>query len=487
MSTDDIGGRALRGMGWVAAEKWGVRLVSLAVFAVLTRTVAHEAFGLLSLTTVFIAILMVFVDSGFAKSLVQKPEIDNRDTSTAFWTSLGIAALIYVVLFFAAPLIAAAYAEPTLTPVLRVMGLGLFVNAASGVPAALLERNMDFRVLSLRSISGTMAGAAISIPLALSGAGVWALVAQTLGTLVASAIALWLSSEWRPQLLFSVSSLRAMISFGMSILGLELMNAVQANVDKLLIGTFLGSGPLGIYFIAQRLLNIITELMTTVIGKLALTTFSRLQSEPSRLRRAFLQMTFGSAAVAVPVFAAVALLAEIIVPYVFGPNTMPSVPVMQVLAISAAFASIVYFDKNTLLAVGQAPRAFTLGLIENVVGVVLLLLCLPYGLLVVAIGRAARLFVVWPWRLWLLHRHVGIDIRRYLSIVIIAVSSIVPSVLVYLLLEKTAWRMTEPAFWTFAVPVGIIIVTIYALTLAGIAREDERAFLKSVLRRIRKK
>ncbi|MFT0138601.1 oligosaccharide flippase family protein, partial [Alcanivoracaceae bacterium MT1] len=92
---DDLRGRALRGIGWIAAEKWGVRLVSLGVFIILTRTVAPEAFGLVSMTSVITTLLLVFVDAGFQKSLIQRQQITVEDTSTAFWSSLVIGTLIY--------------------------------------------------------------------------------------------------------------------------------------------------------------------------------------------------------------------------------------------------------------------------------------------------------------------------------------------------------------------------------------------------------
>jgi O-antigen/teichoic acid export membrane protein len=269
-----------------------------------------------------------------------------------------------------------------------------------------------------------------------------------------------------------------MLSFGLSVLGLELMNTLQANIDKLLIGSFLGTGPLGIYYIAQRILNILTELLTTVVGKVALTTFSRIQQDRGRLVRAFLQMTFASGAIAVPVFGTVAALGDTIVPYVFGPTTSSSVIIMQILAVSAAFAAIVYVDKNLLLAVGRPRQAFTLGLVENIVGITLLAISLPFGLVIVAIGRAARLFVVWPYRLWLLKRYTGLPVRKYLFNVSVIILAIVPSLGTAVALSASSWSHVNLGFWLYATPVGVIMLVLYFTVLWVCCGQLNRAVIR---------
>src|SRR5699024_7113567 len=142
-------------------------------------------------TTSVTMILFAFVNAGFSKALVQRKVIGPDDATTAFWTSIAIAVVVYGIVFFTAPLLADFMKMGELEPMLRVLGLALFVIALSGIPSALLERDMNFRSLGLRSVIGTVIGAVVAIPMALLGAGAWALIAQTLATMVGGAIALW--------------------------------------------------------------------------------------------------------------------------------------------------------------------------------------------------------------------------------------------------------------------------------------------------------
>lgn len=480
-------GRALRGIGWTAMEKWGIRLLSLVVFVILLRTIDADEFGLASFTSAVISILLVFVDAGFPKALIQKRELGTDDASTAFWTTLVLSVLLYVLVLLTAPLVAALMEMPALTSMLRVLGLSLIVTACSSVPAALLERDMDFKTLGLRSIFGTIVGAVVAIPMAIVGFGVWALIAQALSTLAASSIALWFSTSWRPRLRFSYPSLRAMASFGLSVLGIEFLNRLQQNIDKILINALIGPTAGGIYFIAQRALKIISELIASVISKIALTTFSKLQDDRKRLNRVFLQLAFAAGAIAVPVLGVVAALGHIILPYVSGDTQWDvAVPIMQILAFSSALAVIVRFDKQTLLAVGEPRRAFVLGLLENIVGVALLVASAPFGLVAIAVGRSVRIFLLWPYRLYLLRRYANITVGKYLFNSVVLLISFAPPVAVMLSVSTTAWRETEPTFWTFALPMAIVMLAIYYGVLWLICGRDNRTAVRGVLTRKRR-
>lgn len=483
----DLRGKALRGIGWTAVEKWGVRFMSLFVFVILVRSVGPEEFGLASFTTSITLILLVFVEAGFPKALIQKRELDEDDASTAFWTTLALAIIVYVAIFFAAPLIASLTDMPRLDEMLRVLGLVLFVMSFSAVPMALLEREMNFRALGIRSIFGTVAGGLIAVPMALLGMGVWALVAQTLGTMTVGMIALWFATSWRPRFRFSVPALKKLMSFGLSVMGLELLNRTQQNIDTLLINVILGPVAGGIYFVGQRAVKVISDIATTVISKVALTTFAKLQDDRKRLNRAYLQLTFAAGAIAIPLFGVLLALGDMILPYIAGGDEWTSaVPVMQILAVSASFAAILYFDKQTLLSVGEPRRAFGLGLFENVVGVVLLAVAAPFGVVAVAVGRLARPFLTWPVRLYLLSKYASIRVTSYVFNVAMLVIAMVPPLAMVYIASSTPWRDTDPAFWTFATPVGLAMLPIYYGALWLLCGRSNREAIRRTLKTARR-
>lgn len=488
---DNLRDKAFRSVGWVVLEKWSVRLVALAVFAILARLLDAKDFGLLSMATVFTALLSVFVDSGFTKALVQRKTLAKDDAATAFWTSIAISIAIYLSLFFTAPLIATLFGDDRLGPVLRVLGVGLPLTALSATPAALLEREFEFRALSIRQLAGTVVGAAVAIPMALLGAGVWALVAQPLVAAIVSLITLWASTPWRPTLSFSRDSLKDLYGFGTGVLGIDLLNTFQANIDKLLIGSFLGPTALGYYFIGQKVLSTLSELVTTVIARVSLTTFSRVQDDVPRLNRALQKMTFVSGSLAIPTFGITALLAPQLIPFVFGQQWTPAVPVFQLLAASAALASIMYYDQNVLLASGNPRAAFLMSLGQNVLGVGLIFAAMPFGIAGVALSRSILLVAYWPVRLRLLHRLAKINLGPYLKQVGLCIAALVPVVALILMLQTTPWATVEESFFGFAVPVAVLGFALngaFAWLLMGPAnRTMSSDVLGTIVRRVRRK
>ncbi|MEV8370930.1 lipopolysaccharide biosynthesis protein [Microbacterium sp. NPDC064584] len=477
LADDNLGRKATRSIGWVVAERWTSRLVTLAVFAVLARLLDPSDFGVISLATAFMAVLQVFVDSGFSKALIQKKTLDEADASTAFWTSLGIALVLYAGVFFSADAIAGLFTEPDLAPVLRVLAIALPISALSQTPAALLEREFHFKALSIRQSIGTFAGAAVAIPLALLGFGVWALVGLALASASASAIALWSSSPWRPRLEYSLASFRSLWTVGASVLGIELLDAIQSNIDKILIGAFFSADELGFYYLAQRVGTILIDLVTSVISRISLTTFSRVQDDLPRLNRIFRQLTFVAASVSFPIFAFVAILAPQIIPMLFGPGWEASIPLLWILAPGWAFGTIMYFDRSVMLSTGHARPALGLAVLQSVVGIVAVFLLLPFGVAGVALSRLSRI-LLWPLRLFLLHRYIALQVWRYLGQVARCLAAITVPGVAMALLQFSSWADARASFWTFALPVAVLGGAVYAGTLWLIAGSENRSVLR---------
>lgn len=415
--TDDraFRSRAVRGAGWVAADKWSNRLTGLLVLAVLGRLLSPADFGLVAIATGFMAFATVFVDQGFGRALVQRAQLTTVHTSTAFWTSVGSALVMTAIMVTSAPLLSTIFGgSSALVGVIQFMAVGLLLNALASTPAALLEREFRFRELAIRRFSGTVAGGGAAIASAFLGAGVWALVIQTLATATVGLITLWIASRWRPTFEFDRTVLRELWAVGGSIIGMELVGLLNSQADRLLIGAFLSPQTLGYYFLAMRVVSIMVELFSSVFSGVSLTTFSRLQDDRPRLLAWFYKLTSLSSTAAIPVFAFAAMTAPVILPFVFGEQWTASVPIMQILCFLGALNAVAYFDRSVLIAVGRARSAFRLTLGQSVLGIVLELISLPFGVIAVAVAVTLRQYVYWPIRLITLHRNVGVDWRKYL-------------------------------------------------------------------------
>lgn len=486
VSDDGLRGRATRSIGWVVFERWGGRLLGFVVLLVLTRLLNPEEFGLVALATSLIAITQVFVDAGFTKALIQRHELAPKDASTAFWTSLGLSVLIATLVFSFAHPLAAAFGEAELAPILQALSFSLPIIALSRTPAALLERDFNFKALSIRQLFGSLMGAVVAVPVALLGYGAWALIAQTLVAAAGSVIFLWASTSWRPKLEYSLDSLRSLWAVGISMIGIELLDVVQGNIDRVVVGVFFSPETLGYYYIAQRIGLLLIDLITSVLSRVSLTTFSRVQHDIPRLNRIFRKLTFTAAAVSFPMFGLVATFASQLIPGLFGAQWGESVPLVWILAAGWAVLSLMYFDRAALLATSHSGTAFGLAVSQTTLSVIVLFALLPLGLLGVAISRLSRV-LSWPARMLLLRRLIGLNIWGYSREILRCLAAILPSLTLVVGFQFTPWSSAPLPLLSFVAPLGLAALALYAVLLWWLAGNENRTMISDTLRPLVKK
>ena len=137
--------KVISSLFWKLMERGGTQGVQFIVQVVLARLLLPEEYGIISLTTIFIAIANVFIQQGFGTALVQRKNIKEEEISTVFFLNLLVAFILYFIIFLISPIVAAFYEQPILTNVLRVLALSLFLGAINSVQNAIVARRMQFK------------------------------------------------------------------------------------------------------------------------------------------------------------------------------------------------------------------------------------------------------------------------------------------------------------------------------------------------------
>lgn len=463
-------------------ERWGSRLLSLLVFAVLGRLLTPDDFGLVAIITAIMAVFAVFVEYGFAQALVQRETLRELDVWTAFWTSVALGVVLYVLLWVATPLIVMIFAEPQLAEIIPASGLVLLISGLASVPAATLQRELKFKPLAARQLAGSLIGSGVALVLAIGGAGIWALVLQPVVAAAAGAVVLWVAARWRPRFRYSIASLKQSWAFSAQVVAIELLNSLQSNVDKIIIGFFFTPAQLGYYFLGQRVLTILMEVVASVMSRVSLPALSRVQNDHRRFLQYFYTFTFASAAIAFPAFALVTVFGYPITEFLFGPGWEQAVPLMALLAPSAALASVTFFDKSALLAKGRGDVSLGVAGGQFVFGTVVLFACVPFGITAVAAGRSARQFIFWPVRIFALKRHSGVHPSDYLRRFLAPTAGVVGLAAVGIGLQFTPWAQAPLPMLSFVAPAGLLSLGVYAIIVWLMARGQIRQILTIVRR-----
>lgn len=407
--------KAAKGIVWSIIQKWGREAVSFLTFVILSRLLAPEAFGLVALASVFTVFVEVFLDQGFGAAIVQRADLEPEHLDTAFWITVLTGILLTVGGIAGSGWVATFFQEPGLAPVLSWLSVSLILSALSSTQIAILQRELAFKSLAARSLMATAAGGIVGVSMAFAGFGVWSLVAQILTNGLAGVIVLWRASEWRPGLNLSKKHYKELFTFGVSVAGNNILKVLVRRSDDFLIGYFLGSTLLGYYTIGYRLLLVVMRLVTGIINSVAFPTFSRLQQNPERMRRAFYNVTQYTSLLAFPVFIGLAALAPELVPALFGEKWAPSIPVMQILALIGILQSVLFFNGSVMRASGKPSWEFGIMLLNAVCSVIGFLVAVRWGIVAVAASFVIVGYLLAPISYIAVRRLIQIDFGTYLS------------------------------------------------------------------------
>jgi len=400
---------------WSAVERWGGQLVALAVYMVLARMLGPDDFGLVALAGVYIAFVQVFVDQGLAAAIVQRSDLHSRHKDSAFWLSLVIGLVLAGFSILLASPIASLLGEPVLAELIPWLSLSIVFASLTSVQLGLLQRRLEFRPLAVRTLVATAVGGFVGVVMALNNAGVWSLVAYQLVSGGLRLILLWRSSDWRPGTEVSVRAFADLMPFSLSMLGVRLLELVNRQGDKLIIGLLLGPAALGLYALAYRLYKTLNMLLSGFVSEVALSSFSALQHEPELLRSAYYKASRVAALVAFPSFALTAGLAAIGVPWVLGDKWAASVPVLQWLALAGALECVLFFNANLMVALGKAHWRLGVASLNAVLNLVGFAVAARFGIEWVAMVYAVRAWLVAPLPYFLVGRLISFDVWRYVG------------------------------------------------------------------------
>lgn len=407
--------KVVKGVIWSTIQSGGSQVISFVVFLVLARLLEPETYGLVALASIFLAFVQVFLDQGFVDAIIQREKLDLEHLDTAFWTSLGISLLLTIFVIASAEPVANLFNQQQLVLIIRWLSLSFLFSALKGVQVAILSRKFAFKALATRSLIANLIGGTVGIAMAFRGFGVWSLVCQQLINGLVDVLVLWTVSDWRPGFNVSVKHFKELFSFGINVMGFNALNFFNRRGDDLLIGYFLGPVALGYYTVAYRLLLVMTQVLVTTTSKVAAPTFSRLQQEPERLRRAFYTATQLSSLITFPISLCVAVLAPELVQCFFGSKWTPSIPVMQVLAFIVPIHLILFYNSSVIMALGKPSWRLRIHCINVLVNVVAFALVVRWGVVAVAAAYVIRGYLLLPISLWALNKLISINMITYLK------------------------------------------------------------------------
>lgn len=366
--------KTVNALVWNTFDKTFSQIAYAVVGIILANTLFPEDFGLIGVITVFSAFLSVFIDSGFTVVLIQRKNITDRDYNTIFFFNLSAAIVLYLMLFFLAPIIAFWFGDVRLIPLSRTMFLTVIIQAFGLVQSSILMRNMHMRAFAISNIVPLLISGTIAIILALTGYGPWALVAQALALATTRSILLWVQNSWRPRIQFDKTSFLSLYSAGKNMFLTSFTGTLFQNLYPLIIGIWYSIKDLGYYTQADRWSKMGYTALGQALGQSLFPALSSIQDDPERMQRVFGKTNRIAAYLSFPFFMGLIVVATPLFHVLFGTKWDASIPLFQLLLVKGIFFVFTTLMTNYIIAQGKTKTIFHFELIKN--GVILLAILL---------------------------------------------------------------------------------------------------------------
>ena len=378
---------------WKFLERGGTQGIQFILQLILARVLTPSDYGIVALITVFIAISTVFVQSGFNIALIQKKEIDEGDISSVFYISFLIAIVVYSILWIFAPIIANFYKISELGLMVRVMGIGLFLNVPNSIQNAIISRNMEFKKLFYSSLVATTISGLIGIILAYEGFGVWSLVYQQLINQISACTILWITIKWRPKLFFSIKKVKQLFSYGGKLLCSSLIETIYREFINLIVGRIYTPTMLGYYNRGNQFPNIIVTNLNGIIQSVIFPVLVSVQHDKVKVKEIMRKAIMMSSYIIFPVMIGLMVISESIVKLVLTDKWLPCVPYLRIFCLSYVLWPIHTANLQAINAIGRSDIFLKLEIIKRIAGAIIILITLWGGPYMIALGTVVSSIV----------------------------------------------------------------------------------------------
>lgn len=371
---------------WKLLERGGVQGIQFMVMILLARLLLPEEFGIIVLVTVFITVANILAQNGLNTALIQKKSVDEVDFSSVFYTNLLISTILYILLFFTSPIIAAFFDQPQLKSLIRVLSLTMFIGSFNSVQNAIIARNMEFRKLFISSLCASVIAGSVGIIMAYTNFGLWALVGNQLTNQLLVTVILLFIVNWRPKWLFSWARVKGLFSFGWKLMVSSVIDTIYSNIMTLIIGKMFSPAIIGFYNRGEQIPSLLISNINGSIQTVMLPAMSAYQDNKQRVKDLVRRSIITSSYLVFPMMVGLAVIAKPLVIVLLTEKWLPSVPFIQIFCGVYALWPIHTANLQAMNALGRSDLFLKLEIVKKVIGLSILGICIPFGVHVMAFG-----------------------------------------------------------------------------------------------------
>ena len=431
--------KTAKGLFWGGMNNGVQQLLGLAFGIILGRLLDPSDYGMTAMLAVFSVIANELQSSGFKTGLINLREPKHEDYNAVFWFNIVAGVVLYVVLWFAAPLIADYYHESKLIPLSRYVFLGFVFSSFGMAQSAYLTKQMQIKQIAKCGMTATLSSSLVSVAMAAMGFGYWALATQYLMYIAVNTVLLWYFSPWRPTIIgvrSLLTPLKRLFPFSFRIMLSAIFTQLNNNVMNLLLGHYYGKTNTGHYNQAYQWSSKCFLLVGNMLRQVDQTVLVGLRDERERQLAVLRKMMRFTAFISFPLLFCLAMVSHEFIVLAIGEKWAFAASLLPLLCLSGAFMPLSTLLTDSVISQHRSDiylwSTVALGVLQIA--------------MMVSLWRQGIVVMVWAYTLlniiWVFVWHFFV--RRLMGYGLLAfLKDIVPFALAAAAVTSLAWLLTK--------------------------------------------
>ena len=378
-----------RGVAYDGISRIAVQLLTVASVVVLARLLTPENYGVAALAAAVTGFAAIFADMGFAAAVVQARKIDETSLSTVFWLNAGMCVIVAGLVAGSSWLFASIFDQPQVVGLMLVASITILFSF-NIVNIGLMRRSLRFDVEGANAVLAAIVGILVTVLAAWQGAGAYALVLGPLAQALTSLAYSIYRVRWWPTVRPTKAAAGQIWRFSRGLTGFQIVNYWARNLDRVIIGRFVGVEALGYYNRSYTLMMVPVTQGVNVLGRVFFPVLSRMADQPARMRRAWLKLVRAAVLIGLPMGVGITLVADPLVRVALGERWVPMIPLLQLMSASIPFLVVGVNMSPVYQALGRTGLQFRNGLITSAITIAFMLVGSIWGVYGVALAALVR-------------------------------------------------------------------------------------------------
>ena len=324
---------------------------------------------MMAMISIFSLVATALQDSGFRTALTNIEHPKDEDYNSVFWFNIIMASSLYLILFFAAPLIGEYYHTPRVVPLCRYAFLSIVIASFGTAQSAYLFKHLRAKQQAEAGALAVILSSLTGVGMAFAGMAYWSLATQGLVYVGINTLLQWHFSPWRPSIHgITFAPVRRMFRFSCKILATTIMTHVNNNVLNILLGHYFTPRDTGNYNQAYQWNTKCYSLVQSMVAQVAQPVLVSLNGEEGRQKDVFRKMMRFTAFITFPLLFGFGLVAKEFIVTAIGEKWLASAQLIQILCLSGAAMPLSTLFSNMIISKGRSGTffwcTFTLGLVQ---------------------------------------------------------------------------------------------------------------------------